>query len=72
VVVAASVALAGAAVVRGAELFRGRDANTAAPRRAWRPTLSILALVAAGLFVFVYCQVLLATEQDNWPPPPMR
>jgi cardiolipin synthase A/B len=69
VVVAASVALAAAAVVRGAELFRGRDSKTGAPRRRWRTALSILALVAAALFVFVYRQVLLATEQDNWPPP---
>jgi hypothetical protein len=49
-----------------------RDANTRAPRRPWRTALSILALVAAGLFVLVYRHVLLITEQHNWPPPPMR
>jgi cardiolipin synthase A/B len=69
VVVAASVALAAAAVVQGAELFRGRNSKTGTPRRRWRTALGILALVAAALFVFVYRQVLLATEQDNWPPP---
>ena len=45
------------------------EANTAARRRG-RHGLAVVALVAAGLFVLVYRQVLGVTQRPSWPPPP--
>ncbi|MET0560471.1 MAG: phosphatidylserine/phosphatidylglycerophosphate/cardiolipin synthase family protein [Gaiellaceae bacterium] len=45
------------------------DANTGA-RKHGRHGLAIVALVAAGLFVLVYRQVLGITQKPSWPPPP--
>jgi cardiolipin synthase A/B len=47
-----------------------RDASTSPGRRRLRRALTILGLLAAGLFVLVFQQVLGITQRPSWPPPP--
>jgi cardiolipin synthase A/B len=47
-----------------------RDASTGVRRRRLRDALAILGLVATGLFVLVYQQVLAISQRPSWPPPP--
>ena len=47
-----------------------RDASTGSGRRRLRRPLAILGLLAAGLFVLVFQQVLGITQRPSWPPPP--
>jgi cardiolipin synthase A/B len=47
-----------------------RDASTGVRRRRLLAALAILGLLAAGLFVLVFQQVLGITQRPSWPPPP--
>ena len=47
-----------------------RDASTGPGRHRLRRALAILGLLAAGLFVLVFQQVLGITQRPSWPPPP--
>jgi cardiolipin synthase A/B len=72
-VLLASIALLASAVWRGLQLADTRRA-TATTSRARRPrpariALAVVALVVAGLFLFIYRQALWTTEEAHWPPP---
>jgi cardiolipin synthase A/B len=69
-VLLASVALAGSAVMRGLELVEARRATPPPrPMKASRMVLPIVGLLAALLLVFVLRQAIWLTQEDHWPPP---
>jgi cardiolipin synthase A/B len=69
-VLAASAALAAAAVVRGLELVDARRATpTPGARSVGRIALAVGGLVVFALVVALYRQAIWLTEEDHWPPP---
>jgi cardiolipin synthase len=68
IVVAASVALGGTAVVTARQRARARPEQRAGGRSL--AALWITTLVLAAVFVVVYREVLGVTQRPSWPPPP--
>jgi cardiolipin synthase A/B len=67
-VLAASVALAASAVMRGLQLVRG-ETPTSGAGSVVRIALAVAGLALFALFVGIYRPVVWLTEEAHWPPP---